>query len=97
MFARIARYEIPADQLGQAVEAFREAGGELNGLDGFEHGYLLVDEEAGGLATLTFWGNRAHMEASRSSATRLRQNALSGTNGNVHSVVEYDVAARFGG
>ena len=64
MFARVARYEVPGDQLEQAVAAFGEAGKQIEHLEGFAGGYVLMDEEDGRTMTLTLWENAVALENS---------------------------------
>jgi len=93
MFARIARYEIDADRVNETVESFREASTQLVELHGYTSGYMLVDRENGGFATLTVWDNRRSMEDSRTRAGMLRQQAVK--HGSVISVSEYEIAFDF--
>jgi hypothetical protein len=51
MLARVARYEVNQDRLTDAVDAFSEAGREVEKLDGFA--CSLVDHEDGGTMTVT--------------------------------------------
>ena len=95
MFARLARYEIPRDRIPEAVENFRTASEQLGELGGMAGGYLLVDHEAGMLATLTVWEDRNALEASRMRAGRLRQEAVRDAGGGVTSVDEFEIAADF--
>ncbi len=97
MFARLARYEIPADRLGDAVESFVEAGAGLADLDGFEHGYVLVDEEGESLMTLTLWHSLSALEASSTRAGALRQRAVRDAGGSVEAIQSYEVAGELGG
>ena len=64
MFARVARYQIPEENLDDAVEGFREAIEQLRGLQGNSGGYLLVDRDNSTALTVTFWENRAALESS---------------------------------
>src|SRR5438046_10274653 len=72
VFARVARYEVPGDQLEQAVAAFGEAGRQIEHLDGFAGGYVLLDEEDGRTMTLTLWENTVALENSERHARKLR-------------------------
>ena len=55
MLARVARYEVDSDRIGEAVTAFGEAAKEVEELEGFAGGYVLVDHEDGRTMTLTLW------------------------------------------
>ena len=70
MFARVARYQIPEENLDDAVEGFREAIEELRHLQGSSGGYLLVDRDNSTALTVTFWENRAALESSDMQASR---------------------------
>lgn len=91
MHARLARYAIEPDKIDDAVESFREAGRELAGLEGYQGGHLLVDNEEGSLLTLTLWENRAVMDKSEVRAAGMRQRALRTVDGEVQSVTSYEV------
>lgn len=92
MFARVARYEVPQDRLEQAVAAFGEAGKEVEHLDGFAGGYVLVDHEDGRTMTLTLWENAAALESSERAARGARQAAADAAGGTVLSVEKFEVA-----
>lgn len=92
MFARVARYEVPQDRLEQAVAAFGEAGKEIEHLDGFAGGYVLVDHEDGRTMTITLWENNAALENSERAARGARQAAADAGGGSVLSVEKFEVA-----
>jgi len=96
MYARLARYEVPPDRIGEVVDGFAHAAGELQKLEGLKAGYLLVNDEDGLALTLTLWETRAALEASAARAGVLRQRALKGVEGSVQSVHELEVALEFG-
>ncbi len=96
MFARLARYEIPPDRLGDATASFSGAGAGLGALQGFQRGYVLVDEEECSLMPLTFWDSRLALETSEARAGMLRQRACREVDGSVQSVMSYEVAAELG-
>jgi heme-degrading monooxygenase HmoA len=92
VFARVARYEVPQDRLEQAVAAFGEAGKEIEHLDGFAGGYVLVDNEDGRTMTITLWENTAALENSERAARNARQQAAETAGGSVLSVEKFEVA-----
>jgi heme-degrading monooxygenase HmoA len=92
VFARVARYEVPGDQLEQAVAAFGEAGKQVEHLEGFAGGYVLVDEEDGRTMTLTLWENAVALENSERHARNLRREAAESAGGSVLSVEKFEVA-----
>jgi heme-degrading monooxygenase HmoA len=92
MLARVARYEVDSARLEDAVTAFGEAAKEIEGLEGFAGGYVLVDHEDGRTMTLTLWENFAALENSERSAGKLRREAASSVGGTVLSVEKFEVA-----
>ena len=95
MQARVARYEIPADRTDDAAGAFGAAAGEIEQLDGFAGGYVLIDDEDARTMTVTLWNNPATLENSEQEAGRLRRAAAASVGGSVLSVETYDVAHEF--
>jgi heme-degrading monooxygenase HmoA len=91
MYARLARYEFPEDQLESAVTSFREAGSDLSRLDGFSGGYVLLDEDGTSLTTMTLWATRSSLESSETRASLLRRRACESAGGSVQSVRSYEV------
>jgi heme-degrading monooxygenase HmoA len=92
VFARVARYEVPQDRLDDAVNAFGEAGRQIESLDGFAGGYVLVDAEDGRTMTLTLWENAVALENSERNAGKLRREAAESAGGTVLSVEKFEVA-----
>jgi heme-degrading monooxygenase HmoA len=92
MVARVARYEVPQDRIDDAVAAFGEAGAQIENLDGFAGGYVLIDREDGRTMTVTLWNNSAAMENSESTAGRIRRQAANDAGGSVLSVEKFEVA-----
>ena len=95
MFARVARYQIPEENLDAAVEGFREAIDELRQLQGNSGGYLLVDRDNSTALTVTFWENRAALESSDMQASRLRSQAVTPHGGEIKAVDRCEVAIDF--
>ena len=96
MLARVARYEVSSDRIGDAVAAFGEAAKELEGLDGFAGGWVLVDHEDGRTMTVTLWDNFAALENSERTAGKLRREAAGAVGGSVLSVEKFEVAQELG-
>jgi heme-degrading monooxygenase HmoA len=95
MFARLARYRIPGERLDEAAAAFATAAEQLREIDGNTGGYLLVDRDNETATTVTFWENRAALEASEVQASRLRAEAIGGVEGEVMAVDRCEVALDF--
>jgi heme-degrading monooxygenase HmoA len=92
MLARVARYEVGADRLSEAVEAFGEAAAQIEQLEGFAGGYVLVDPEDGRTLTLTLWENTTVLENSEHVAGKARREAADAVGGSVLSVEKFEVA-----
>ena len=96
MYARVARYEVPPDRCDDAVEGLREAASAIAELDGLEFGYVLLDRESGNTTTITFWRDRAALDASEVRASVLRQNAIKEVGGSVMSVERMEIVTEVG-
>jgi heme-degrading monooxygenase HmoA len=99
MFARVAVYEIPGHRVEEAVASFREAIDQIRDMRGLDDVYVLVSPESDRALTMSLWDRQDAMEASRVTASRLRNDAAKVVEGSVQSVVEYEVAfhQRIGG
>jgi heme-degrading monooxygenase HmoA len=96
VFARVARYEVAAEKIGAAVEAFRSATDQLENVTGFQGGYVLTSPEEGVIMSMTLWGSRAAMDESEVHAARLRREATDQVDGEVTSVQRFEVAVETG-
>jgi heme-degrading monooxygenase HmoA len=96
MFARVARYEVEPAKMDEAVDAFREAVTQIEGLPGLRGGSVLTDAEDGVIMSMTFWDSRAAMESSEVKAAGLRQQAAKQVDGIIVSVHCLDVVAEIG-
>jgi heme-degrading monooxygenase HmoA len=91
MLARVARYEFDPARIDAAVQAFAEAAVEIEQLQGFAGGYVLVDPEDGRTMTVTLWENTAVLENSEHVAGRARRRAAESVGGSVLSVEKFEV------
>ncbi len=96
MLTRVARYEVDSDRIQDAVDAFGEAGKEIEQLEGFAGGYILVDYEDGRTMTLTLWENQAALDDSETAARSARHKAADEVGGSVLSVETFEVAHELG-
>jgi heme-degrading monooxygenase HmoA len=94
MLARVARYEVESDRINEAVAAFGDAAKEIEGLDGFAGGFVLVDHEDGRTMTVTLWDNFTALENSERTAGKARREAASSVGGSVLSVEKFEVAQK---
>jgi heme-degrading monooxygenase HmoA len=97
MLARVARYEVRSDQIDAAVQAFGEAAKQVEQLDGFAGGYVLVDPEDGRTMTVTLWENAGMLENSERVAGKARREAAEAVGGSVLSVEKFEVARELSG
>ncbi len=95
LFARVARYRIPASRFGEVVPAFRESIEGLRDLEGLSGGYLVVDPENYTALTLTLWESREALQSSEMRAVRLRGQAVEAVEGEIVSVDTGEVAIDF--
>ena len=92
MFARVSRYDLPAERSAETAAAFREAIERIRELDGLERAVLLLARDGSRAVTVTFWDSESAMEVSRMSATRARSAAANAVGGEVISTEEFEVA-----
>ena len=97
MLARVARYEVRSEQIDAAVQAFGEAAKQVEELDGFAGGYVLVDPEDGRTMTVTLWDNAGTLENSERVAGKARREAAEAVDGSVLSVEKFEVARELSG
>jgi Antibiotic biosynthesis monooxygenase len=95
VFARVARYKIPQENLEGAIDSFREAVDQLRDIEGNTGGYLLIDRDNCTALSVTFWENRIAMESSEVRASRLRSNAVGPHGGEIQAVDRCEVALDF--
>jgi heme-degrading monooxygenase HmoA len=96
MFARVARYEVKPERTDEAVDAFRDAAEQLEGIEGLKGGYVLADHEDGVIMSMTLWESRSAMDDSEVKAAGLRQQAAKSVDGAVVSVHCLDVSVEIG-
>lgn len=96
MHARLARYAVSPERVGDAVEGFRNVGADLESLEGFVNGYLLVDADSGTLSSLTLWRDHRALDQSSTRASAMRLRAVREADGECVAVTEFEVALTFG-
>jgi hypothetical protein len=70
MWARVATYEIPVDEIDERVRAFQTSMTALRGMDGAAAGYLLLDRASGKALTMTLWESDEALAASEPGGER---------------------------
>lgn len=79
------------------MQAFGEAAKQVEQLDGFAGGYVLVDPEDGRTMTVTLWENAVLLESSERVAGNARRAAAAAVDGSVLSVEKFEVAQQLSG
>jgi heme-degrading monooxygenase HmoA len=97
MLARVARYEVDRERIDDAMQAFAEAATQIEQLDGFAGGFVLIDHEDARTMTLTLWQNSAVLESSEHAARNARRQAVESVGGSVLSVETFEVAQELRG
>jgi heme-degrading monooxygenase HmoA len=95
MFARVSSYSV--DDAGKLESGFESATGPLEGMEGFEGAYFLMDRTGGKAMSITLWATEDALTAGVEKANELRQNATAGGGGAIDSVDHYEVALTAGG
>jgi heme-degrading monooxygenase HmoA len=91
MHARVSTYELPPENIDQAIGLFRDAMGEL---DAMQEGVFLVDRGTGRAMTITYWEDEQAAMDSREAADRVRSGATESASGSITSVEEFEVALK---
>ena len=90
MFARVTRYH--ADENAERLlEGFKGTLGSLQIVDGFSHGYFMVDRETGEAMSMTVWDSEEAMTASTGSAEERRRQREEEGGAHVTSVDSYEI------
>ena len=92
MHARATTVRVGQEASDAAVDQYREALAAFRSMDGNRGAFLLVDQTAGRGVGVTLWESEEAMAKSREQAEQLRQRAAEQAQGEIESVVEYEVA-----
>ncbi len=92
MHARATTVRVGQNASDTAVDQYREALATFRAMDGNRGAFLLVDETSGRGVGVTLWESEEAMVNSREQAEQLRQRAAEQAQGEIESVVEYEVA-----
>jgi heme-degrading monooxygenase HmoA len=90
MFARVTTYHADEDT-DKLLESFKATVGSLQLVDGFSHGYFMVDPKTSGAVSMTVWDSEEAMNASTASAGQRRQQRMEEGHASVVSVDTYDI------
>ena len=90
MFARVTTYHADQDT-SQLLDAFKATLGDLQLVNGFSHGYFMVDKDTGGAISTTVWDSEQAMEDSAKSAEDRRRERTESGHASVVSVATYEI------
>lgn len=92
MSARVTRYHADEDT-DRLLDGFQATLGSLQLVDGFSHGYFMVDPTTGEAVSMTVWDSEHAMVASSDSAQERRRQRTETGAASVVSVVSVDTYA----
>lgn len=93
MFARVSTYQGPPDQIDEGVRHAQESIlPRIQGLDGFQGVYFLVDRQSGKGLSITLWESEETMRASEEAANQLRRESAEASSEEILGVERYEVA-----
>jgi heme-degrading monooxygenase HmoA len=94
MHARVSIYQTE-DPEG-LVEGFKTVSSDLEQVDGFSHGYFLVDSDGGKALSITIWESEEALLASQSKADALRKRGTESSGTSINSVDHYEISHTVG-
>ena len=92
MHARATTVRVGQDAAEQAISQYRDALTTFRGMAGNQGAFLLVDRVSGRGIGVTLWESEEALLNSREQAEDLRRRAAEQAQGEIESVVEYEVA-----
>ena len=90
MFARVTTYHADEDA-GRLLDGFKATMGSLQIVEGFSHGYFMVDRASGNAVSMTLWDSEDAMNASTESAEARRRERTETRGTSVESVSTYEI------
>ncbi len=94
MYARVSRYQVPADRLDEDISGAAETEKRVAQIPGSLGLYYLVDRETGQTMSITLWESEQAMRESESSATQIRGETSSAVRAKVTAIERYEVVAQ---
>ncbi len=92
MYARATTVRVGQDMAEQAIGQYRDALTAFRGMEGNRGAFLLVDRTSGRGVGVTLWESEQAMAETREEAEQLRRRAAEQAQGEIESVIEYEVA-----
>ena len=90
MFARVTTYHADEDT-DRLLEGFKATIGSLQLVDGFSHGYFMIEPSTSTAISMTVWDSEEAMEASAESAEERRQQRMETGGASIVSVDTYEI------
>jgi heme-degrading monooxygenase HmoA len=94
MHARVSTYQ--TDDVDGLVQGLASVTDELEQVDGFSHGYFLVDRQTGKGASITIWESEEALRASSSQADQLRKKGTEPSGSRILAVDSYEIVQTVG-
>jgi heme-degrading monooxygenase HmoA len=94
MHARVSTYQ--ASDPERLVDGFKSVTDALERVDGFSHGYFMVDRNTGKAMSVTIWESEDALNASVSMGKELREQATQPSGAAVQSVEQYEIPLTVG-
>lgn len=92
MWARVSRFRMPAERIGDDIEASKEAARSVKDIPGSRGLYYLVDRETGQTMAITLWDDEKSLRASEERANQIRKDSTDQAGGEILGVERYEVA-----
>ena len=94
MHARVSTYR--SDDPDALIEGFKSVTPDLEQVEGFSHGYFLVDKDSGKAVSITIWDSEDALRASQSQADDLRKRGTESSGTSIDSVDHYEISHTVG-
>jgi heme-degrading monooxygenase HmoA len=94
MHARVSTYQ--TDDPESLASGFASVTQELEQVEGFSHGYFLVDRTTGKGASITIWESEEALQASSVKADELRARGTEPSGSSIVSVDSYEIVQTVG-
>ena len=93
MFARVSTYSGDGDRL---LQGFADVTAPLEAIDGFSHGYFMVNRESGKGLSVTIWTSEEALNASAAQADEMRSRGAAAGGAQIESVEHYEIGHTVG-
>jgi heme-degrading monooxygenase HmoA len=94
MHARVSTYQ--ATDTDGLLDGFKGVTGDLERMDGFSHGYFMVDPASGKAMSITIWDSEEALNASVAKADELRARGTQPSRTEIKSVEHYAIPVTAG-